>query len=260
MTAILTQEQSSTAPWCRRLAFFSAALLLVAGAGHRFGLVETVPFLWLLGLVCLLALLALVLGAVTLAQAWEHGVGGALEAGFGIFVALLVLTPYGISLLRVVEHPRLVDISTDLENPPAFIMAPRSRTSAMNRIDDAIGPDLAAVQKEQYPAVTGRRYEHAAENVVEVVMAMMNERGWEPRQGLQAIPAGNRTLIEGTAHTFFLGFVSDVVIRIEDDQTATFVDMRSASRYGRHDLGDNAARIKAFFEELDQRMTMLAGV
>lgn len=259
MTAILEQRQSSAAAWCRRSAFFSAVLLVTAGAGHRFELVETIPFLWLLGLVCLLAVMALVLGAIALVQSWEHGVGGAFEAGFGIFVALVVTIPFGISVARVVHYPRLVDISTDLENPPEFILAERQRSGAMNRIAMPTHQDIA-LQKARYPGVTGRRYEHAAESVSEAVIAMMNERGWQPRQEKTAIPTGNRIVIEGTAKTFFLGFVSDVTIRIEDDQTATFVDMRSASRYGRHDLGDNAARIRSFLQELDDRMAALAGV
>jgi len=35
--------------------------------------------------------------------------------------------------------------------------------------------------------------------------------------------------------------------------------MRSASRYGRHDLGDNAERITAFLAELDQEIAAQAG-
>ena len=35
--------------------------------------------------------------------------------------------------------------------------------------------------------------------------------------------------------------------------------MRSASRYGRHDLGDNAARIAGFLTELDQEIADQAG-
>ena len=43
--------------------------------------------------------------------------------------------------------------------------------------------------------------------------------------------------------------------------TTSYVDMRSASRYGRHDLGDNAARIADFLSELDaQAARALAGI
>jgi uncharacterized protein (DUF1499 family) len=51
-----------------------------------------------------------------------------------------------------------------------------------------------------------------------------------------------------------------VAIRVFDDSSATFVDMRSASRYGRHDLGDNATRINRFLSDLDDRVAALAGM
>lgn len=39
-----------------------------------------------------------------------------------------------------------------------------------------------------------------------------------------------------------------------DDGDAVIIDMRSGSRYGRCDLGDNAARIVDFLAELDQQV------
>ena len=41
--------------------------------------------------------------------------------------------------------------------------------------------------------------------------------------------------------------------------SAAFVDMRSASRYGAHDLGGNAAFILGFMEALDAAMAAQAG-
>ena len=43
----------------------------------------------------------------------------------------------------------------------------------------------------------------------------------------------------------------DVALRLEADEDGTLVDMRSASRIGAHDLGDNAKRIRDFFADLD---------
>ena len=129
----------------------------------------------------------------------------------------------------------------------------------MNAVEP-MSAESQAMQQQGYPEVTGRRYEYTADNVIEVVRAMMRERGWQPQgpEGLQL--AGASVTLEGVAHSYLLGFASDVAIRIEDDQAATFVDMRSASRYGRHDLGDNAQRIQRFLKELDERMAFLAPV
>lgn len=44
-----------------------------------------------------------------------------------------------------------------------------------------------------------------------------------------------------------------------DDGNSVFVDMRSASRYGRHDLSVNAELIVGFLTELDQEIANQAG-
>ncbi|MBY8918142.1 DUF1499 domain-containing protein [Nitratireductor sp. L1-7-SE] len=259
MKATLVPQRAPAAPWSLRLAVFAAVLLAVSGAGHRFGLVETVPFFWLLGLSGILALTGFALGVIALVQVWEHGSSGASIAGTGILIAAIVLTPYGISGVRVFEHPRLIDISTDLDRPPQMPLAAAARTGAMNPVKD-ISPEDRALQEEGYPEVAGRRYEHTADKVLEVVRSMMQDKGWQPRGPEGEQLAGGSITLEGVAHSFILGFPADVAIRIEDDQTATFVDMRSVSRYARHDLGDNAARIQRFLKELDERMALLAAV
>lgn len=58
--------------------------------------------------------------------------------------------------------------------------------------------------------------------------------------------------VEALATSSILGFPSDVVIRLVEVDDVTIVDMRSASRYGIHDLGANAAQIEAFMNDLDE--------
>ncbi|PZN55303.1 MAG: hypothetical protein DIU65_06395, partial [Proteobacteria bacterium] len=53
---------------------------------------------------------------------------------------------------------------------------------------------------------------------------------------------------------------ADVSVRISADAETTLVDMRSASRYGRHDLGDNARRIVVFLSELDSQINSQLGL
>ncbi len=45
-----------------------------------------------------------------------------------------------------------------------------------------------------------------------------------------------------------------------DEGDATYVDMRSASHFGQHDLGDNARRIDDFLSDLDAAMLARAGI
>ena len=47
-----------------------------------------------------------------------------------------------------------------------------------------------------------------------------------------------------------MGFTDDVAIGISGDDARAQIDVRSVSRYGLHDFGANAARIRGFFEEM----------
>jgi uncharacterized protein (DUF1499 family) len=57
--------------------------------------------------------------------------------------------------------------------------------------------------------------------------------------------------IEAVARTPILGFQDDFVIRLLRSPEGTRVDLRSASRRGAHDLGQNARRIRRFLADLD---------
>jgi hypothetical protein len=58
-------------------------------------------------------------------------------------------------------------------------------------------------------------------------------------------------VLEALAPTPVFGFIDDVVMRLRTVPDGTQVDVRSASRIGQHDLGENARRIKSFLAELD---------
>jgi len=53
--------------------------------------------------------------------------------------------------------------------------------------------------------------------------------------------------------------VDDVVVRVAEDGGRTAVNVRSASRVGRGDFGQNARNIRAFFLELDRQLETGAG-
>lgn len=61
----------------------------------------------------------------------------------------------------------------------------------------------------------------------------------------------DQATIDVLAPTPVFRFVDDVTVRIRATTEGTRVDVRSASRSGLHDLGQNARRIRSFFAELD---------
>ena len=61
--------------------------------------------------------------------------------------------------------------------------------------------------------------------------------------------------LEAVARTPIMGFREDVSIRIRATRDGSQIDVRSASRYGRHDLGSNASRIKSLLDDIDDIVT-----
>lgn len=263
MAVLVERRTSSAAGWSRRLAWFSAVLFVVAGGAHRYGLLETVAFLWLLGIVGAVAVGALMLAAAGFLRAWTFGDRGATNAAIGGSVALVVLLPFFVSGYRVFAYPGLSDISTDLSDPPLLVAAARLRTPVMNAVT-AIGPEAAAIQQENYPEVTGRRYDLSIDRVEVIVDGLVAAHRWKVLGTSMHAGSGDADpesiTIELVAATPILGFPSDVAIRLADEGEATYVDMRSASRFGRHDLGDNARRIDGFLVELDTEVALQAGI
>jgi uncharacterized protein (DUF1499 family) len=65
--------------------------------------------------------------------------------------------------------------------------------------------------------------------------------------------------IRAEATTRLFRFVDDVVVRVTEEGGRTAVNVRSASRVGRGDLGQNARNIRAFFLELDRQLATGSG-
>ena len=60
--------------------------------------------------------------------------------------------------------------------------------------------------------------------------------------------------IKAEARSLVFRFVDDVVIRVGSQDASTVVSVRSASRIGRGDFGQNARNIRAFLQELDRQV------
>lgn len=253
MVAYFERRTSHAAMWSRRIALFAALLFAVSGVAHRARLLETPGFLWLLALIAALAVLALVCAAWGFSRLWRFGDRGGRASAWGVFVALCVLAPFGWAAWNVATKPRLTDISTDTAAPPEFSLALQNRGAGMIPIGPISDAD-ASLQQEHYPEIAGRRYDAAPDQVALAVEELIEARGWTLLSRPGAAQFSLQATIEALAYTPVLGFPSDIAIRLTDEGNATFVDMRSVSRYGSHDLGSNARRIAAFMADLDAAM------
>ena len=120
-------------------------------------------------------------------------------------------------------------------------------------------PGEQRLQTEAYPLVTGRSYDLPFDTVLDAVETVLDRRGWELAAPFPEANGQSQVTIDALAKSFVLGLPADVAIRVSGNGDAVIVDMRSASRYGRYDLGDNATRIVDFLAELDQQVAGQVG-
>ena len=253
MTAFREQRTTRAAGWSRRIAVFAAVLLLTDWAGHHFGLVETPAYLWALGLAALLAALALLFAGWAFARLWNFGDRGGRDIAIGLLAALIVLAPFAVASYKALTLPPLRDISTDLEAPPPL--------AGEGDSGPAMTPGGRRLQENAYPLVTGRRYELPFTEALAMVEKVAQRQGWKILSARQVEDADMReAVVTATASSFVLELPADVSIRVNGDEETSFIDMRSASRYGRHDLGDNSERVIGFLAQLDQEISGRSGL
>ena len=95
---------------------------------------------------------------------------------------------------------------------------------------------------------------------MDAVETVVDRHDWQLTAPYPDATGQSQVTINAMAKNFIIDLPVDVAIRVTDDGDTVTVDMRSASRYGRYDLGDNAARIVGFLAELDQEVAGQVGV
>ncbi|MGH7255795.1 MAG: DUF1499 domain-containing protein [Nitrospirales bacterium] len=102
----------------------------------------------------------------------------------------------------------------------------------------------------EYPGIQPRRYGESPDVVYDAARHAVQRL---PRWTLASYDPKRRA-IRAEASTRIFRFVDDVLIRVVTDEGRTVVHVRSASRVGRGDFGQNARNIRAFFGELDAQV------
>lgn len=231
------------------LAAASAAAALAAGLAHRFEWIAYQPGLLVLRITVWSAAAGGVLGIVALIRAGT----GARRRGWGPGLVALIVTlaylavPGYWVLIALPKSPRIHDITTDTDHPPAFAaIAPLRALAANPAAYD--GPEVAALQRQAYPDIAPLLL---AKPPAAVFLAALDT---VQALGLELVNASAQDgRIEASARTLFFGFVDDIVIRVQADGTGTRVDVRSKSREGRSDFGVNAARVRKLLATLKAR-------
>ena len=239
------------------LSFVNFLIFALAGPGYQIGVLH-----WLTGLLVIMkytAYISIPLIAVIIFGLIASNVSDKVELNekskrmltisliFPVIVLVFVL--YWKNTLS--KYPYIHDITTDFDNPPQFTYAEELRNneagSSPITYDGSMkverGPftgTLSELQKEHYPNISNFVVNKSISELKNIIEAAMLGNGMK----ISGYNQENFT-IEGTETSTFYGFTDDVAIRMSEVSGGeVLVDIRSKSRQGASDLGQNAKRIE----------------
>ena len=248
---IAVEPASRLAIWARRIAGFSLPVMMLAIVIERASLLEIIPVLATVAAALALAAIAVLLALASLVVIWRQGIEGLGAALTALLIGVGLLAYPSYLGAKAYRLPAIADITTDPIDPPRFETIGRLRSRDANPVAYA-GLYTAEQQKTAYPDIVPLDTDADAQTTYDAAMKVIAKRRW---QVINARPPQTQPrrdgYIEAVARTLIMGFRDDVAIRIRATGAGSRVDVRSASRYGRHDFGSNAARIQALLDDID---------
>ncbi len=272
---------SPQAARARQFALFALLVAVIGVIFVRVGLIEIVEGLAVTGFALFFALLSLMYSGIAVTAIWQNGQRG---IGSVVFSGILCLGIYAWPLFLAVQAyrlPQLRDISTDVADPPEFSSTPAAMAARGNYVPPQVAPEARAPQRRAYPQVQPILIDLDMPQACQLVEKAVQAMRWKtmewvtyplpappqaqpakPVQGRRASPpppappvvTGCR--LDATDRTGLMGLVEDVTVRLRRSGGQTRIDVRSASRFGPHDLGSNARRILAFAQEIQTQLDL----
>jgi uncharacterized protein (DUF1499 family) len=252
---VVEEPITRAAVWSLRLGCFAVAVTVIGVLLVRMGRVDLAAGFAVLAAGLMLALTALALAIVGFSLIWMEGRRGLSLAVKGFVLALAVLVWPGYLAVKAVVLPQLNDVSTDIDDPPAFSRSRAALAARDGRIPGDVPAETRQRQRIAYPAVVPLYVDLAPEETYEIVRKAATVLGWQIVD--TAVPGGRigAGRLDAVDHTLVMRFPDDVTVRLRPRADGTRIDVRSASRYGQHDFGANAARITRFLEEVSAQAT-----
>ncbi|MEZ5565320.1 MAG: DUF1499 domain-containing protein [Gammaproteobacteria bacterium] len=224
-------------------------VVALAGLAARQGILSPLASMGAYTVASLLLLLAAISAAIGLMRSGgTAGTASRTATWLALLIGIAITVNNGLVIGNARKAPPIHDISTDTDNPPAFVAVLPLRAGARNPPEYS-GPTAAAAQKKAFPDLHPLVVAQPTDVVFAAARAVIADKGW-------TLVDANQTdgRIEATAETPWVHFKDDVVIRIQPDGAGTRVDVRSKSRVGVGDMGANAARIRDFLGALQARL------
>lgn len=185
-----------------------------------------------------------------LARQQLSGVNESKPLLLAVMCAALPLVVLAYQISQAASAPMLHDISTDTQNPPQFNLARQQRSGDDHSVE--YEPANAAIQAEFYTDLHSRTYSLTPEILARQVTLAISQVGLSSQGGMQS--ADGILQLEATETSLLFGFVDDLVVRIKPVEGGSVLDIRSMSRQGKSDLGQNAKRIRRLLAALEENL------
>lgn len=251
---IIEEPLSSSALWSRRLALFACAVAAMGTGLAKLGIIDSLSGVAVLGAGLLVACVAGLFGFSSFVVIWRTGRRGVGMAVTGLLLVALLLGFPAYLALQAIRLPVQNEASTDIVDPPEF-----SRSSAaLAARDGHVAGEMPAAWREAqrriWPDLQPIVLDLDIGEAWQLVQASVAAMRWRIVE--RQPPGGRQGLarIEAVDHSLMLNLPDDITIRLRPAAGQTRVDIRSASRYGRHDFGANARRIQKFAAELQAQL------
>ncbi len=238
--------------WSPSVALFAGALICVVVVLHRVLGMPTALALNLFLVGFGIAALAIVFAIVALIDVWVRDRDGASSALFGIVIAACTFAWPLSFAQKFFDLPMMHEATTDPTSPPSYKVLAATRPPDANstiypiesfgRLQLAAYPDLRPIYVNRSPSET---YEIALETIKRMRLKIVSETPPD---------SGRHGLIEAVDRTLVVGFYDDVVVRVSQVDHRARIDVRSSSRYGAHDLGRNATRLRDILTRMQARI------
>ncbi len=245
---------SSAAVWSRRVAIFAATVALLAVGLARLRFLDAPAALSVLGAAVAVSLVALLLFTAACVIIWRTGRRGAGAAAAALAISALTLAYPAYLAVEAVRLPVLADVTTDLADPPNFSLSRKAFAARGGYIPPSAPGRARGVQRAAYPDVEPIVVDLDMDEALALVVKTAGVRGWRV---VDVRPAGGRSAdahLDFIAKSLVMGLDEDITVRLRPLPGQTRIDLRAASRHGRHDFGANARRITAFAEELQSQL------
>lgn len=240
------QERTTAVTVGAVLVALAVILMALAGLGSRWGWWYFTTGFALLKWAAYAAIAAAIVTVVAaLVVRGAHRKRSLVVAAVASMIALGVVSVPWRMLRAASSLPPIHDITTDTNDPPAFVALHDRRPGAINSVEYG-GPQVAAKQHAGYPDIAPAMLSTSTAQALDRAVAVAHQLGWT----VVAVDTATGRM-ESSDRTPWFGFTDDQVVRVRPTPSGSRVDIRSLSRVGGSDVGANARRIRRFLTAIN---------